>query len=150
LKLLKKILVSLGVVFVGIQLVPAKRNLSSETPVTDFMKVYELPKTIELKLKSSCYDCHSNNTYYPWYNKIQPVAWLLENHIDEAKEELNFSEFDNYSTRKKKSKLKSIISQIRDDDMPLSSYTLMHADAKLSASEKKEIMEWMTQLRDSL
>ena len=134
----------------GIQFIPTKRNLSDEMLLSDFMIVYEVPKTIETKLKVSCYDCHSNNTYYPWYNKIQPVAWFLEGHIDEAKEELDFSEFGNYSTRKKKSKLKSIISQIKDDEMPLTSYTLMHADAKLSTAEKEEIMEWMTQLRDGL
>jgi hypothetical protein len=150
LKLLKKIGIFLGIVFVGIQFIPTNRNLSDEMLLSDFMIVYEAPKTIETKLKISCYDCHSNNTYYPWYNKIQPVAWFLENHIDEAKEELNFSEFGNYSTRKKKSKLKSIISQIKDDEMPLTSYTLMHADAKISEAERKEIMEWMTQLRDGL
>ena len=136
--------------FVGIQFIPTNRNLSDEMLLSDFMIVYEVPKTIETKLKISCYDCHSNNTYYPWYNKIQPVAWFLENHIDKAKEELNFNEFGNYSTRKKKSKLKSIINQIKEDEMPLTSYTLLHSDAKISEAERKEIMEWMTQLRDGL
>ncbi len=149
-KVLKKIGIVLGVVFVGIQFIPTKRNLSTELPQSDFMMLYEVPKTIDAKLKVSCYDCHSNNTYYPWYNKIQPVAWFLENHIDEAKEELDFSEFGNYSTRKKKSKLKSIISQIKERDMPLTSYTLMHSDAKLSDTEREKIIEWMTQLRDGL
>ncbi|MFK5879354.1 MAG: heme-binding domain-containing protein [Flavobacteriaceae bacterium] len=149
-KLLKKIGIILGIVFVGIQFIPTNQNLSTEVSASDFMVIYEVPKTIETKLKVSCYDCHSNNTYYPWYNKIQPIAWFLEGHIDEAKEELDFSEFGNYSTRKKKSKLKSIISQIKDDDMPLTSYTLMHAGAKISEAERKEIMEWMTQLRDGL
>lgn len=133
-----------------IQLIPANRNLSTVIPTSDFMIIYEIPKNIESKLKVSCYNCHSNNTNYPWYNKIQPIAWFLENHIDEAKEELNFNEFGNYSTRKKKSKLKSIISQIKEDEMPLTSYTLMHPDAKLLEVEKKEIIEWMTQLRDDL
>ena len=149
-KVLKKIVLFLGIVFVGIQFIPTKRNLSDAVLASDFMQTYELPKTLETKIKVSCYDCHSNNTAYPWYNKIQPVAWFLENHIEEAKEELNFSEFGNYSTRKKKSKLKSIISQIKDDEMPLSSYTLMHTDAKLSVNEKNELIKWMTQLRDSL
>ena len=134
----------------GIQFIPTNQNLSTELLPSDFMTIYEVPKKLETKLKVSCYDCHSNNTYYPWYNKIQPVAWFLENHINEAKEELDFSIFGDYSTRKKKSKLKSIISQIREDEMPLSFYTLMDGDAKLSAIEKEQIIEWMSQLRDSL
>jgi len=150
LKFLKKIGIVVGIVFVGIQFIPTNQNLSDKMLLTDFTIIYEVPKSIETKLKVSCYDCHSSNTYYPWYNKIQPVAWFLEDHIDEAKEELNFNEFGNYSNRKKKSKLKSIISQIEDDEMPLTSYTLMHGDAKLSAVEKAAIMEWMTQIRDGL
>ena len=98
----------------------------------------------------SCYNCHSNNTQYPWYNKIQPVAWFLEGHIKKAKEELNFSEFGDYSKRRQKNKLKSIINQIRDNEMPLSSYTLIHRDAILSESEKSELENWISNLRDSL
>jgi heme-binding protein len=114
------------------------------------MTTFDVPKNIEIQLKISCYDCHSNNTHYPWYNKIQPVAWFMEGHIEEGKEDLNFNEFGSYSKRRQKSKLKSIISQIKDDEMPLNSYTLIHSDAKLSLSERNEIMEWMNQLRDSL
>jgi hypothetical protein len=96
----------------------------------------------------SCYDCHSNNTYYPWYNKIQPVAWFLENHINEAKEEFNFSEFGNYSNRKKKGKLKSIRNEIKDDKMPLKSYTIMHKDAKFTEEEKKQFVKYFNKMRD--
>ena len=107
------------VAFVGIQFVPTERNQTNAVPKTDFILVNDVPKDIKNKLQVSCYDCHSNNTAYPWYNKVQPVAWLLENHIKEAKAELNFNEWANYSNRRKKSKLKSIISQIRDNEMPL-------------------------------
>ena len=95
----------------------------------------------------SCYDCHSNNTKYTWYNEVQPVAWFLEDHVKEGKAELNFNEWDSWSNCRKKSKLKSIIIQIKDDKMPLSSYTIIHGDTKLS---KKEITQWLTQLRDSI
>ncbi len=133
----------------GIQFIPTNRNLNKLVLQSDFTRLYDLPKVVENKIKVSCYDCHSNNTYYPWYNKIQPVAWFLESHINEAKEEFNFSEFGNYSTRKKKSKLKSLISQIKDDEMPLSSYAFMHKEAKLSVNEKEQILFWMNKLRDS-
>lgn len=142
-KISKIILLILLIVFVGIQFVPTKRNQSVVIPDTDFMVVNVVPQSIYNLLQTSCYDCHSNNTSYPWYNKVQPVAWILENHIEEGKAELNFSEWDNYSKRRKKSKLKSIISQIEDDKMPLTSYTLIHRDAVLSKEQKTEIIDWI-------
>jgi len=149
-KHIKKIGLAVLIVFIGIQFVPKNYNESKTVLKTDFMITFKAPKQIESLLKTSCYDCHSNNTYYPWYNKIQPVAWFLEGHINEAKEELNFSVFGDYSKRRKKSKLKSIISQIRDDEMPLTSYTLMHQDAKLSENDKKSLQTWLTSIRDNL
>ena len=143
-KILKIILLILLIVFVGIQFIPTKRNQSESVPITDFMTVNTVPQNVSNALKTSCYDCHSNNTSYPWYNKVQPVAWILENHIEEGKAELNFSEWDNYSKRRKKSKLKSIISQIEDDKMPLKSYTLIHKNANLSNNQKKEIIDWIS------
>jgi len=138
------------VAFIGIQFMPKKYNESDTVLATDFMTTFNVPKNIETQLITSCYDCHSNNTYYPWYNKIQPVAWLMEDHINEAKGELNFSEFGDYSKRRQKSKLKSIMSQIRDDEMPLWEYTVMHSDAKLSEKDKEILEEWIENLRDNL
>lgn len=149
-KIGKKAAIILLAVLVGIQFVPTKRNQSDNISESDFMIVYNVPEQIENKIKVSCYDCHSNNTQYPWYNKIQPVAWFLEGHIKKAKEELNFNEFGDYSKRRQKNKLKSIINQIRDNEMPLSSYTLIHRDAILSESEKSELENWISNLRDSL
>ena len=135
---------------VGIQFVPIKQNKSDVVPKTDFMLVNDAPKNIGNIIKTSCYDCHSNNTEYLWYNKIQPVAWVLENHVVDGKEELNFNEWGSYSSRRKNSKLKSIISQIEDDEMPLASYTLVHRDAKLTDTEKKTLLDWVSKLKDSL
>lgn len=149
-KIVKIIALVLLVVFVGIQFVPTTRNQSDVVPKTDFMLINDVPKEIKKKLKISCYDCHSNNTAYPWYNKVQPVAWFLESHIKKGKDELNFNEWADYSDRRKKSKLKSIISQIEDDEMPLGSYTLIHKDAVFSKVEKQEIILYMKQLRGSL
>lgn len=149
-KIVKIIILVLLVAFVGIQFVPTERNQSDIVPVTDFMLVNTVSKEIKNKLQVSCYDCHSNNTQYPWYNKIQPVSWILEGHIKDGKEELNFNEWDLLSSRRKASKLRSIIKQIESSEMPLSSYTLIHKDAKFSDREKKELIEWITQLKDSL
>jgi hypothetical protein len=150
LKVIKIIALVLLLAFIGIQFMPANRNQSNVVPDTDFMVVNDVPANIENKIQVSCYDCHSNNTAYPWYNKIQPVAWFLGEHIKEGKAELNFNEWDEYSDRRKNSKLRSIISQIEDDEMPLDSYTIIHADAKFSEDEKSEIIEYMAQLKNSL
>lgn len=149
-KIVKIIVLVLLVVFVGIQFVPTTRNQSDVVPKTDFMLINDVPKEIKKKLKISCYDCHSNSTAYPWYSKIQPGAWFMESHIKNGKEELNFNEWADYSDRRKKSKLKSIISQVRDDEMPLNSYTLIHKDAKFNENEKQKLMDWLSSLRDSL
>lgn len=146
-KIFKIILLILLIVFVGIQFIPTKRNQSESIPNTDFMVVNNVPQNIYNSLQTSCYDCHSNNTSYPWYNKVQPVAWFLENHIEEGKAELNFSDWNTYSNRRKKSKLKSIVSQIEDDKMPLISYTLIHKDAVLTQKQKTEIIDWITKLQ---
>jgi hypothetical protein len=135
---------------VGIQFVPTDLNQSDTVPKTDFLLVNNTQENISALLQESCYDCHSNNTEYPWYNKVQPVAWFLEDHINEGKEELNFNEWDAYSNRRKNSKLKSIISQVKDDEMPLASYTLIHKDAKLSNSEKTLIIDYMKNLKETL
>ena len=149
-KIVKIIAQILLVGFVGIQFVPTDLNQSDTVPKTDFLLVNNTQENISALLQESCYDCHSNNTEYPWYNKVQPVAWFLEDHINEGKEELNFNEWDAYSNRRKNSKLKSIISQVKDDEMPLASYTLIHKDAKLSNSEKTLIIDYMKNLKETL
>jgi len=119
-------------------------------PKTDFLLVNNTQENISALLQESCYDCHSNNTEYPWYNKVQPAAWYLEDHIQEGKDELNFNEWAEYSDRRKNSKLRSIISQIEEDKMPLDSYTLIHKDAILSDEDKRVIIDYMKALKDSL
>ena len=149
-KIVKIIAIVLLVAFVGIQFIPTTRNQSDTVPSTDFMLVNNVPETNQKKLQVSCYDCHSNNTQYPWYNKIQPVAWFLEDHIKEGKAELNFNEWDSLSSRRKASKLRSIIKQIENGEMPLDSYTFIHKDAKFSEAETEELISFITQLKDSL
>jgi hypothetical protein len=149
-RFLKIIALVLLVVFVGIQFIPTERNQSDVVLKSDFLLVNNSPENIGSLLQVSCYDCHSNNTRYPWYNKVQPIAYFLERHIKEGKAELNFSEWEAYSNRRKNSKLRSIISQIQDDEMPLYSYTLMHREAKFSEAEKISLIHYLTALRDSL
>jgi len=148
--IIKRIVLLIVVVFIGIQFVPSTYNQSDTLLETDISNTFDIPSKIQTLLENSCYDCHSNNTYYPWYNNIQPMSWMMERHIKNGKKELNFSEFGAYSKRRKKSKIKSIINQIKDDEMPLSSYTLLHRNAILSESDKLLIINWMENQRNNL
>ena len=125
-----------------IQVIPVERNVSTVPAGQSFERTEKVPANVAAILKVSCYDCHSNNTRYPWYSELQPGAYFMAQHIKEGKEELNFDEFNNYSKRRKKAKIKSIISQIEKDEMPLKSYRMMHGNARLSADEKKELLDF--------
>ena len=126
------------------------KNLSSTINPNDITLAHYVPTNVLQVLKTSCYDCHSNNTVYPWYASVQPVALWLGNHITDAKDELNFSEFGSYSIRRKYKKLEEISKEIKEGEMPLTSYTNIHWDAKLDESKKLLLANWITVLRDSL
>ena len=129
---------------IGIQFIQPARNYNRVKSNSDLGRLYEIPDSISQLLIIACNDCHSNNTRYPWYSNVQPVGWILAKHIRNGKADLNFDEFGSYSNRKQKNKVKAIVNQIRDDNMPLCSYTLMHKDARLSEKEKQLIINWFT------
>jgi len=149
-KYLKSTFYIIILVFVAIQFMPKNYNLSDVVSENDISKNFDVPPEVQQLFKTSCYDCHSNNTEYPWYNKIQPLSYFMEGHITEGKEELNFSEIGSYSKRRLKGKLKSIISQLDEDEMPMFSYTIIHRDAVLSEEEKEQIKSWATSELDKL
>ena len=149
-RIIKKMLLTLLIIFIGIQFIRPVRNESEQVLPTDITKIYNVPDNVFNALKISCYDCHSNNTNYPFYVNIEPVAWMMNNHIKNGKDKLNFSDFGTYSRRRQISKLRSIISQIKEDKMPLSFYTLIHKDAILSIVDKALIIDWSNKTKDSL
>lgn len=122
---------------------PARNIDNGQVLVVHFEKIYNTPNNIATILQNSCYDCHSNNTNYRWYDYIQPARTIVESHISNAKKELNFSEWGNYSNRKQQTKLDRIIKQIKTNEMPLSSYTFIHTSAKLSNNDKQQLINWL-------
>ncbi len=149
-KLYKKILLATLVVFVVIQFIQPARNNSGQMLPTDISKVFIVPENVQTALKTSCYDCHSNNTHYPWYSFIQPGAWLMASHIKEGKADLNFNEFRNYTERKQQNKLRAIGKSIDDGSMPIPAYTMIHTDAKLTKDQKALVLDWINKTKDSL
>ncbi|MFN8297196.1 MAG: heme-binding domain-containing protein [Chitinophagales bacterium] len=138
----RKIILFILLILIVIQFFQPKKNQSTELLAADITKVTNVPDEVLNILKTSCYDCHSNNTVYPWYNNIQPIAWWLNNHIKEGKERLNFSEFGKYNMDKSRKKLRGIIRDIEEGEMPLSSYTLIHRNAILDEAQKKLVTDW--------
>ena len=146
----KKIVLGLLAGFVAIQFIQPARNKSDKILQTDIQKLYAVPDKVLAILQNSCYDCHSNNTQYPWYSFIQPVAWWMSSHIRKGKANLNFSEFGTYSTRKQQSKLQAIVNSIKDETMPISSYALLHKSVKLTIDDKAIMRSWVEATKDSL
>jgi hypothetical protein len=149
-RFVKKILLISVILFIALQFIRPVHNKNGQVQTTNISKVITIPDTIQILLKNACYDCHSNNTDYPWYSNIQPLGWLMAYHIKQAKSQLNFSAFGSYPQRRQLSKLDGIANSIKDDIMPLKSYKIMHKSAKLSAAEKSLLINWAQQSIDSL
>lgn len=146
----KKIILGLAVILIGIQFFQPLRNQSDEVTASHIERVYAVPQNVKAILTQSCYDCHSNNTRYPWYSRIQPGAWYMARHIKKGKEELNFSTFGEYSARKQRNKFRAMAGQVKDGEMPLSSYTLIHRNAVLSQDDKQVLINWFGTMEDSI
>jgi hypothetical protein len=150
LRFAKKIMLAISIVFIVIQFIQPAHNKGGQLLVSDISKAVNISDSVQTILINACYDCHSNNTNYPWYVYIQPTGWFMAKHIKNGKEELNFSEFGSYSPRRQISKLDGIANSIKDDIMPLSSYKLMHKSAQFTTNEKKLLINWAQQSKDSL
>ena len=141
--------IAVMVILVLIQFYHPAHNLSNDM-THDISTVYPMPDSVQTILKTACYDCHSNRTEYPWYANIQPVASWLGHHVDEGKDELNFSEFSSYSPRRQFHKLDKIIHELDEHDMPLASYTIIHRNAVITSSQQMIISNWANAIRDSM
>lgn len=129
-KWLKRIGVALIVVLVGIQLVPVNRT---NPAITREVK-WDAPATHDLA-ERACFDCHSNETTWPWYGYVAPISWRLADHINEGRGVLNFSTWDQPNTD-----LDEVVENIEENEMPLSDFLLMHPEAKLTAAEKTTLI----------
>ena len=134
--MLKKILIGIAGIIIVIQFIPVDR---SNPPAEG-----ELMESTELKtiLKRSCYDCHSNETSWPWYSSVAPVSWLVADDVSEGRRHLNFSEWGDLTRQKVARKKEHIWEEVKEGGMPLSKYLWMHSDAKLSQKDKDIIRDW--------
>lgn len=145
--MLKKVLIGLLIILVIMQFIRSERNISATAGPNDIRVSNPVPANVLSVLKRACFDCHSNNTNYPWYTNIQPVGWWMQHHVDEGKEELNFSEFATYSAKKAAHKLEETAEMVEEKEMPLESYTWIHKNAKLTQDEIKLVADWAMSLK---
>lgn len=138
----KKILLILLLLLVIIQFIHPSRNISKGDQPDNIAHAFNVPAEVKTILDKACMDCHSNNTRYPWYFKIQPVDWWLTHHVNEGKRELNFDEYTNKTLRYQYHKMESTVDQVKKGEMPLDSYLWMHKDATLSEEEKNVLINW--------
>ena len=149
-RILKKILIIGLVIFLLMQLYQPARNKDNGALLPSHItKLYHVPDSVQVIFAATCYDCHSNNTKYPWYSYIQPARFIMESHIRKGKKDLNFSEFGNYSKRRQESKFESIIKQVRAGEMPLTSYTILHKNSKLTSKQKETVINWIDSILKS-
>ena len=144
--MVKKILVGLLILAGIAQLLQPTRNISEGPFENDISKVYAIPVDVQNVITQKCYDCHSNNTRYPWYIHIQPIGWWMASHIKEAKDDLNFNEFKTYDAKKAAHKLEEIVEVLEDGAMPLKSYVWLHSEAKVTPEEFQAINTWIQSL----
>lgn len=149
-KIIRFILIILLIALIIIQFIRPKENISEGISASDITAKYNVPDNVRHTLQIACYDCHSNNTRYPWYWKIQPVTWFMDGHIADAKRALNFSTFTSYNIGKQYKAFDKINKEVKSGDMPLTSYTLIHRDAILNDAQKLAIESWTATSRKQI
>ena len=146
--IVKRILTLLLIVLVLLQLWRPEKNVSAENVVADFEKETNPPAEVVTILQQNCYDCHSNNTVYPWYAEVAPISLWIDGHIEEGKEHFNVSDWASWDLKKKDHKMDELIEEVEEGHMPEDSYTWMHGTLKLE--EKEMLEEWGREVRKEL
>lgn len=133
---IRRVLLGVMLTFIAIQFVPVER---SNPPVQS-----EVPASAQVRdvLRRSCYDCHSNETVWPWYSHVAPVSWLVAKDVREGREELNFSAWNRISPQKQVKKLKKSWKEVEEGEMPMPIYLVTHHEARLSADDRATLRDW--------
>jgi hypothetical protein len=141
----KWILVIMAAAFVLLQLTNVARNNPPVVAGHDLFSTNSPPPEISAVLRGACYDCHSYETHWPWYGHVAPVSWWLDQHVRDARERLNFSEWPHDDSQRAAKKWNHVSESVRDGDMPLPSYARIHKLARLTDEQRKKLADWAAQ-----
>jgi mono/diheme cytochrome c family protein len=134
-----------AVLFIGfiiIQFVPIDRN----NPPVAHEPDWDSPQTRAL-MEKACFDCHSNETRWPWYSKVAPASWVVVDHVQEGREELNLSEWGLHEAEAEEAmeeegeEVEEMVNKVRKGKMPLPSYLLLHPEARLTDAEIEQLIQ---------
>src|ERR1051325_3435054 len=142
---LQWVAVVIAAIFVGLQFTTPRHTNPSIDPTQTLAATTTVPPEVAAVFGRSCNDCHSNETNWRWYTYIAPVSWFTVGHVNDGRKELNFSVWGSYRERMKESRLRAICDQSDKGRMPLSSYTFVHRDTKLSRDQVRAICDWTKQ-----
>jgi Haem-binding domain len=147
----KKIFLAVLSLLIIIQFIRPAKNISDDR-TWDISTKYYVPVQVSSILQAACKDCHSNKTDYPWYAEVQPMGWWLNKHVTDGKKDLNFSSFTKLPIAVQNHKLEEVIEMVKEEEMPLPSYTYLglHAEANLSNEQRELIVRWAEHQMDSL
>ena len=137
----KKTIFTIVLTFIAIQFIPIEKS----NPKVDEKIALTAPKNVMNILKTSCYDCHSYETKWPYYSDIAPISWVVSSHVKKARKAFNFSEWRNIETSIKEQRLKRAIITVNNEMMALPSYLSAHKEAKLNKDEKTVLTSWFKQ-----
>jgi hypothetical protein len=140
-KILKWIFGALVVVFALLQFTNPPRT--NPPVIDDLMASSAPPPQIAATLHAACYDCHSSETHWPWYSRVAPMSWQIVKDVDDGRENLNLSDWPANDPKRAAKKLEDMSEQVGYSEMPLKKYTLIHADARLTESQRKELTDWL-------
>ncbi len=150
LKAIKIVIVLLVFAFATLQFFQVDRTNPPIVEAETLAAAVNVPENVQAIFDRSCNDCHSNNTVYPWYSKVQPSGWFVKDHIDDGRRHLNFSVFNTYENKRKVKKLEEICEQVESKEMPLPSYLWLHRDAAMRDGEAKILCDWVEKEKNAI
>ena len=136
--------------FLLIQVYRPQRTRTDEITKDHITKAIDVPGNVQSIFKRSCYNCHSEQTDWPWYSNIAPVSWLVISDVTGARAKMNLSQFGKYTKDKQSRELSKICDMITNKDMPPAKYTMIHSDAVLTQEDKDMLCNWANAVSDSL
>jgi hypothetical protein len=150
-KAVKRIFAILAILFIAAQFIRPDLTNPAADPALTIHATAQVPPEVASILKRSCFDCHSNETVWPWYSHITPVNWwMVKSHIEHGREHYNFSEWGKKEIKDRDHLLEEICEEVEANAMPLPSYLLAHSDARLSDAQKRAICDWTKAERQRL
>lgn len=144
--MIKKLLLAFIVLLVVIQFIPIDKAVKPVNPQEDFVQVLDTPEPIRVLLRNACYDCHSNETVYPGYSRWAPISWIIQNHVVEGRERLNFSTWTRMNPDQQAHAMQEAAETVESGEMPHLSYPPMHPKARLTDAERQALVQYFLKI----